>query len=118
MHLTQAIAYALEIRQRADRRALEIAGEAIEAKGRVRDFEAMSQALKNRIKKYKGVYIVPPSHLLDELVEEFQFDKAGRGLKLARERTKAMRANGTAAACGYPDGWKRDHALKLGSTDE
>jgi hypothetical protein len=61
--LTQAIAYALEIRQKAERRAEEIAGEAYEAKGRVRDYEAMAQALKNRIEKYKGGQIVPPSHI-------------------------------------------------------
>ena len=58
----------------------------------------------------KDVYIVPAAHVLDELAEEFGFNNAGVRLKLARDRTKLMQANGTAATCGYPDGWKKDHA--------
>ena len=105
--------YALEIRQKAEQRAREIAGEAYEAKGKVKDYRATAQALQNRIEKYEGVYLVPPTHILDELAEEFGFSKAGEKLKLARERTKLMQANGTAATCGYADGWKKDHALKF-----
>lgn len=111
--LNQATTYALEIRQKAEKRAKEIAGEAFEAKGRLRDYEAMAQALKHQIENYEGVYNVPPAHILDELAEEFQFNNAGVKLRLARERTRLMQANGTAAACGYPDGWKKDHALKF-----
>jgi T5orf172 domain/Domain of unknown function (DUF4041) len=105
--------YALEIRQNAEQRAREIAGEAYDAKGRLEDYEATARALENRIKKYDGVYLVPPAHILDEMAEEFGFSKAGEKLKLARERTKLMHANGTAATCGYADGWKKDHALKF-----
>lgn len=111
--LNVVTAYALEIRQKAEQRAREIAGEAYEAKGKLEDYEATARALENRIKKYDGVYIVPPSHILDEMAEDFGLSKAGQKLKLARERTKLMQANGTAAACGYTDGWKRDHALKF-----
>jgi len=111
--LVQATNYALEIRQKVERRADEIAGEAYEAKGKLRDYEATAQAYKNRIEKYQGIYIVPATHVLDELAEEFGFNNAGARLKLARERTKLMQANGTAATCGYPDGWKKDHALKF-----
>ena len=105
--------YALEIRQKAEQRAREIAGEAYEARGKLKDYQATAQALQNRIEKYEGLYLVPPAHILDELAEEFGFSKAGEKLKLARERTKLMQANGTAATCGYPDGWKKDHALKF-----
>ncbi len=56
---------------------------------------------------------MPPAHILDELVEEFGFSRAGERLKLARERTKLMQTNGTAATCGYTDGWKKEHALKF-----
>jgi DNA repair exonuclease SbcCD ATPase subunit len=111
--LNQAITYALEIRQKAERRAEEIAGLAYEARGKVQDYEAMAQALRNRIEKYQGIYIVPPTHILDELADEFQFNTAGVRLKIARERSKMMQANGTAATCGYPDGWKKEHALKF-----
>ncbi|MGP0068723.1 MAG: DUF4041 domain-containing protein [Isosphaeraceae bacterium] len=111
--LDLAIRYALEIRQRAEQRAQEIAGEAYEARGKLNDYQATAQALQNRIEKYERLYLVPPAHILDELAEEFGFSKAGEKLKLARERTKLMQANGTAVTCGYPDGWKKDHALKF-----
>ncbi|MHC5539398.1 GIY-YIG nuclease family protein [Singulisphaera rosea] len=111
--LEQAIAYALEIRQKADHRATEIAGEAYEAKGKLRDYEAAIHAIENRIKKYDGVFIIPATHLLDELAGDFGFQDAGTRLKLARERTKRMQENGTAATCGYSEGWKKEHALKF-----
>jgi Domain of unknown function (DUF4041) len=47
------------------------------------------------------------------MAEQFGFSKAGEKLKPARERTKLMQANGTAATCGYADGWKKDHAIKF-----
>jgi hypothetical protein len=34
-----------------------------------------------------------PAHILDELAEEFGFNRAGERLKLAREKTKLMQAN-------------------------
>ena len=40
-------------------------------------------------------------------------EEARQKLKIARERTKLMQANGTAATCGYLDGWKKEHALKF-----
>jgi hypothetical protein len=111
--LVRATNYALEIRQKAESRAAEIAEAAYEARGKLRDYEAAAQAYRNKIEKYQGVYVVPATHVLDELAEEFGFHNAGARLKLARERTELMRANGTAATCGYPDGWKKDHALKF-----
>jgi F0F1-type ATP synthase membrane subunit b/b' len=105
--------YALEIRQKAEQRARDIAEEAYDAKGKVKDYKATALALQNRIEKYEGVYLVPPTHILDEMADEFGFSKFGEKLKLARERTKLMQTNGTAATCGYPDGWKKDHALKF-----
>jgi hypothetical protein len=111
--LEQAINYALEIRQKAERRADEIAGEAYQAKRKLRDYEITVEALQNHIDKYQDIYIVPEAHVLDELAGDFGFHDAGVRLKLARERTKFMRANETAATCGYPDGWKKEHALKF-----
>ncbi|AMV40845.1 GIY-YIG nuclease family protein [Planctomyces sp. SH-PL62] len=111
--LDLATSDALNIRRKAEHRAEQIAGAAYEAKGKLKEYEGRIQALQNRIDKYEGVYLVPPTHILDELAEEFGFNKAGERLKLARERTRIMQANGTAAICGYPEGWKRDHALKF-----
>jgi vacuolar-type H+-ATPase subunit H len=111
--LELATRYAAEIRRRAEQRAEEIAGEAYEARGKVEAYRATAVALKNRIEKYEGIYMVPPSHVLDELAEEFGHSTAGDRLKLAREQSRLMRENGTAASCGYIDGWKKDHALKF-----
>jgi hypothetical protein len=111
--LSMATEYAQMIRQKAEQRAKEIAGEAYEAKGKLNDYQAAAQALKNRIGKCEGIYMVPPAHILDELADEFGFSKAGEKLKLARETTKLIRRNGRAAICDYPDGWKKEHALKF-----
>ena len=67
--LDLAIRYSLEIRQNAERRAREIAGEAYDAKGKLKDYQAAAQALQNRIEKYEGIYLVPPAHILDELAD-------------------------------------------------
>jgi Meiotically Up-regulated Gene 113 (MUG113) protein/uncharacterized protein DUF4041 len=111
--LSMATEYAQRIRMRAESRAKEIAGEAFEAKGRLKDYQAALEAIKNKLNKYEGVYQVPLTHMLDELAEEFGFSKAGAKLKLARQRTKLMQRDGVAATCGYPEGWKRDYALKF-----
>src|SRR5262249_49158687 len=111
--LDLATRYAQDIRHQAEQRAQEIAKEAFEVRGKVAEYRAMAKALKNRIEGYEGVYLVPPSHVLDEMASEFGYSNAGQKLKLARERTRLMRENGTAATCGYPDGWKKDHALKF-----
>lgn len=111
--LGMATEYAQRIRMTAESRAKEIAGEAFEAKGKLKDYQAALEAIENKLNKYEGVYQVPPTHMLDELAEEFGFSKAGAKLKLARERTKLMQRDGAAATCGYPEGWKRDHALKF-----
>ena len=111
--LDLATEYALRIRTKAETRAEEIAGEAYEARGRLREYEATALALRHRIEKYDGVPLAPPAHVLDDLAEAYGFHKAGDRLKLARERTRIMQENGTAATCGYPEGWKKDHALKF-----
>src|SRR5262249_50650029 len=111
--LDLATRYAQDIRHQAEQRAQEIAGEAFEARGKVEEYRAMAQALKNRIDGYEGVYLVPPSHVLDDLATDFGYSNAGQKLRPAGERTRLMRENGTAATCGYPDGWKKDHALKF-----
>jgi hypothetical protein len=111
--LDLATRYAQDIRHQAEQRAREIAGEAFEARGKAEEYRTMARALKNRIEGYEGVYLVPPSHVLDELAAEFGYSNAGQKLRLARDRTRLMRENGTAATCGYPDGWKKDHALKF-----
>jgi hypothetical protein len=111
--LDKATGYALEIRRKEEERAKEIGGEAYDALQRHRFFEAAARAMQNAVEGYGDSYIVPAAHILDELAEDYGFHRAGERLKLARERTRLMEKNGTAATCNYPEGWKRDYAINF-----
>ena len=103
----------LEIRTTADKRAEEIGGSAYEALKKRDFYEAAAKAMENVVSGYGGTYMVPATHMLDELAEEYGFHQAGENLKVARERTKIMEKNGTAATCNYPEGWKKDYAVNF-----
>jgi hypothetical protein len=111
--LNRVTQYALEIRREAEANARAIAGKAHDAMEKYENNLAAIQAMENRLKNYEEAYPIPRGHLLDELASDFAFDKVGEKLKLARERTRVMDRNGTSATCNYPEGWKRDHALKF-----
>lgn len=111
--LSRATTYALEIRENAEKRAREIGGKAYEALKRHDFYEAAARAMENVVSKYGGTYMVPGAEMLDELAEEYGFHKAGERLQVARERTRVMEKNGTAATCNYPEGWKRDYAINF-----
>ncbi len=111
--LMSATVYALEIREKAEARALEIGGMAYEALKRNEFYETAANAMKNIVDGYGDTYMVPPAHILDELAEEYGFHKAGERLKIARERTSIMEKGGTAATCNYPEGWKREYAIRF-----
>ncbi|HEY2156908.1 MAG TPA: hypothetical protein VGH33_14855, partial [Isosphaeraceae bacterium] len=88
--LSRATAYALEIRERAEARAREIGGKAYEALKRHEHYEAAAKAMENVVSGYADTYMVPASHVIDELAEEYGFHKAGERLKVARERSRLM----------------------------
>ena len=111
--LTRATAHALEVRVKAEARAREIGGQAYEALKRYEFYEQAARAKQNAIEGYADTYIVPASHVIDELAEEFGFHKAGERLKISRDRTRVMETNGLAATCNYPEGWKRDYAISF-----
>jgi hypothetical protein len=111
--LARATAYALEIRTKAETRAKEIGAQAYEALKRHEFYERVATAMQNVVSGYQGRYLIPASHVLDDLAEEYGFDKAGEQLKIARERTRTMEKNGLAATCNYPEGWKRDYAINF-----
>jgi hypothetical protein len=111
--LAKAAAYALEIRKNADARGRELAGQAYEALKRYEFYEAAAKAKENVIEGYANTYMVPASHVLDELAEEYGFHNAGERLKIARDYTRVMDKNGLAATCNYPEGWKRDYAISF-----
>lgn len=95
----------------ANVKAREIAGDAMDALGRVRELERTASALKNVIEGYGDQYLIPTHSLLDELAEEFGFTEAGQELKRARDRVRAMVKSKQTAACDYVEAVRRDTAI-------
>ena len=111
--LERATEYALAIREKAEARAREIGGQAYEALKRHEFYDAAAKAMQNVVGGYSETYMVPATHVLDDLAEEYGFHRLGEKLKVARDRSRIMEKNGTAASCNYPEGWKRDYAIKF-----
>jgi len=97
----------------ANKRAEEIAGSAYEAMKNASLYEETVKAMKNIIDGYGDQYIMPGHSLLDDLAEEFGYTEAGNELKMARERTKLMVRNNTAATCEYVEQNRRTTAINF-----
>lgn len=97
----------------ANRRAEEVAGSAYEAMKNASLYEQTVKAMKNLIEGYGDQYIIPSHSLLDDLAEEFGYTQAGEELKKARERSKLMIRNGTAATCDYVEENRRETAINF-----
>ena len=95
----------------AKRQAEEIAGDALEAKGKADLYEATIRAMRNTIEGYKDDYIVPNHAVLDELAEEYSHKEAGEQLKRARTRMRDMVKNGHAGNCDYAEVNRRAYAI-------
>ncbi|WP_253950585.1 DUF4041 domain-containing protein [Pseudomonas lijiangensis] len=111
--LAKAIADADKIVATANERAQEIAGDAMEAMGKAKQYADAAKAMKNIIEGYGDAYIVPTYHLLDDLAEEFGFTEAGQKLKEAREHTKVLVKTGRAASCDYAEANRRETAIRF-----
>lgn len=109
--LNSATTRAAQIVETANKRAEEIAGSAFDAMNNAKLYERTLKAMKNAIEGYGDAYLIPSQSLLDDLAEEFGFAEAGQELKRARETTKLMVKNGTAAACQYVEANRRDTAI-------
>lgn len=97
----------------ANKRAEEIAGDAYRALKDSERLEKVAQAMKNVIEGYGDQYLKPGYNLLDELANEFSHLEAGRELLAARERTRLMVVNGTAANCEYVESYRRITAINF-----
>ncbi|CCQ11408.1 Chromosome segregation ATPase [Pseudoalteromonas luteoviolacea B = ATCC 29581] len=95
----------------ANRRAEEIAGDALEAKAKADQFESAIRAMKNTIEGYKDDYIIPNHAVLDDLAEEYSFKEAGEQLKSARKRVRDMVKNGFAGDCDYVEAYRKNYAI-------
>ncbi|WP_028890432.1 DUF4041 domain-containing protein [Tenacibaculum ovolyticum] len=90
-----------EMEATAEKRAIEVAGEAWEVKQNATHYEATLKAMKNRVKGYGDEYLVPNESLLDELAEEYNHTVAGRDLNNVRVLIKSMIKNHEVADCDY-----------------
>jgi hypothetical protein len=97
----------------ANTKAEEIGGSAYEAMRNASLYERTVKAMKNTIDGYGDQYIIPQQSLLDDLADDFSHKQAGQELKRAREATKVMIRNGTAAACGYVEANRRETAINF-----
>lgn len=111
--MSSATLEASKIVEAAHRRAEEIAGRAYEAMNNAALYEQTVTAMKNKLEGYGNQYLIPEHSLLDDLAEEFGFAEAGQELKKARERTKYMVRNRTAADCDYVETNRRETAINF-----
>lgn len=111
--LDSATVQAGAIVQTAEKRAEEIAGSAYDAMKNAFLYEGTVKAMKNIIEGYGDQYMVPARSLLDDLADEFGYTQAGEELKKARELSKGMVRNGTAATCEYVEEHRRGTAISF-----
>jgi hypothetical protein len=104
---------ASKIIDEANKKAEEIAGSAYDAMKNAELYEQTVKAMKNIIEGYGDQYLIPGYSLLDDLAKDFGHTEAGKELKSARERTKAMIRTGTAATCDYVEKNRRDTAVNF-----
>lgn len=97
----------------ANERAKEIAGEAYDALKNVENLEKSAKAMRNVIDGYGDKYLVPSYILIDNLAEDFGHLEAGIELKKARERTRLMVQNKTAAQCDYVETNRKETAVNF-----
>lgn len=111
--LLDATREAARIVANANKRAEEIAGEALAAARNAAGLEKTIQALKNVIGGYGDQYLIPSYTLLDDLADEFGHAQAGSELKNARERTRLLVRTATAARCDYVEAVRRTTAVNF-----
>jgi hypothetical protein len=111
--LNSATGQAAKIIDVANKKAEEIGGSAYEAMRNAALYEQTAKAMKNIIDGYGDQYIIPQQSMLDDLADDFSHTQAGQELKRAREATKVMVRNGTAATCEYVEANRRETAINF-----
>ena len=97
----------------ANAKAQEIAGDAINAQGKAKEYEKSAMAMKRMIEGYGDEWLKPAYSLLDELSSEFSYTDAGKKLKEARAVTAKMVKEGVAANCSYSEAYRRTTAIQF-----
>lgn len=109
--LNNATIEARKIIENAQNKAIEIGGDAYKALQNADEFRKTALAMKNIIEGYGDEYLIPTYSLLDDLAEEFSHTEAGEKLHLAREKSRLMIKNGTAAKCDYVETNRKETAV-------
>lgn len=91
--------------------AINIAGEAWEAKKNADLYRETAKAMANIINGYGDEYLIPGESLLDELAEDYDHTEAGRELANTRALIKSMIKNGRVADCNYVEYHRRVAAI-------
>ena len=97
----------------AKQKAQEIAGSAFTAMEKAEHYERTVKAMRNIIEGYGDQYLMPTYSLLDDLAEEFGHTEAGEKLQLAREKTKLLIKNNSAAVCDYVENNRKETAINF-----
>ena len=97
----------------ANVQAAEIAGNALEAQGKAKEYEKTAKAMKRMIEGYGDEWLTPAYSLLDELADEFGYTEAGQQLKNARALSARMVKDGVAANCDYVEDYRRITAIQF-----
>ena len=111
--VTGAHEQAQAIIQKAKQEAEQIAGDAYVAMQKADSLQKTLQAIEGAVKGYGDAYIVPTYSLLDDLADEFSHTDAGNNLRRAREHTRKMVLNRTAASCDYVEPSRRETAISF-----
>lgn len=97
----------------AEAQAREIGGDAYEALQNSAKYKKAVKAMKNILDGYGNLYLIPHHSLLDDLAQELAYSEPGKELKLAREHTKMMITNGSAATCDYVEQERKNFAIQF-----
>ncbi|WII72348.1 DUF4041 domain-containing protein [Bdellovibrio sp. 22V] len=99
--------------ERANQEARKIASDALDAKDKAESYERTAIAMKNIIEGYGDRFLIPTFSLIDGLAEDYSHTDAGNELKRAREMTRAMIKNDTAATCEYVETNRKETAINF-----
>lgn len=97
----------------AKEQAQQIAGDALAAKEKAKQYEATVVAMRNTIQGYGDEWLKPTYSLLDELADEFGYTEAGQNLKEARAHSAKMVKDGLAATCEYVEQNRKQTAISF-----
>jgi hypothetical protein len=111
--IAQARLDAAKIIDAARKRAETMAGDAYTALQEKRFLEEALQSIRNAVGGYGDRYVVPTHSILDELAANFSHTAAGESLRTAREHSRNMVTQGTAATCDYAEASRRETAIRF-----